>query len=304
MASPRINASRRQFLGTTVSAAAASLAGSMLAGPAGNGLVRFASADEARTTQMKLSFMTFVCPTWKIEQIVPFAKEAGFDGVEIRVDAGHKHEVSSKSSADVRSQVKKFFADQGIAIASVATSVMLATPDAAAHKKHLEAGKANLDLAIALGAPVVRVFAGGGIPKLTPQAAEQVAASLDELGEHAKGSGACPMLECGHDIIKSATEAGMVLRQLRTPNVGALWNTSTMDETTFNTMKDRIRHFHVHDEILKPDNKNLVGLAQRMKGTGFRGFVSLEIIWNKDVPVDLLKETCSRLKGQIAEGLK
>jgi sugar phosphate isomerase/epimerase len=49
---------------------------------------------------IKLSFMTFVCPNWEIEKVVKFAKQANYDGVEIRVDAGHKHEVSSQSPAD------------------------------------------------------------------------------------------------------------------------------------------------------------------------------------------------------------
>jgi hypothetical protein len=131
-----------------------------------------------------------------------------------------------------------------------------------------------------------------------------VAAAFDEVGEYAQGSGSCPILECGHDIIKGATEAGEVIRQVRTSNFGALWNTSTMDDATFAVLKDRIRHFHVHDEVLAPDNTNLVHLARRMKGIGFRGFVSLEIIWGKDLPEDLLKRTAVALKRQIAEGSK
>jgi sugar phosphate isomerase/epimerase len=49
---------------------------------------------------MKLSFMTFVCPEWTIEEAVAFAREAGYDGVEIRVDAGHRHNISSESPAE------------------------------------------------------------------------------------------------------------------------------------------------------------------------------------------------------------
>jgi len=41
-----------------------------------------------------------------------------------------------------------------------------------------------------------------------------------------------------------------------------------------------------------------------MKGIGFRGFVSLEIIHDKDLPEDLLKKTAVELKRQIAEGSK
>jgi sugar phosphate isomerase/epimerase len=279
---------RRRFLETSVSAAASVAAPAIAASAA---------------PQMKLSFMTFVCPEWQTEKIVRFAKEARYDGVEIRVDAGHKHGISSASSAQTRRSVKKLFGDEGIEVASVATSVQFASPTTETHKKNIEAAKANLDLVADLGAPVVRMFAGGGIPKLTPEAAQQVAAAFDEVGDYAKASGACPILECGHDIIKGAAEAAEVIRRVRTQNFGALWNDSKMDDATFAALKGRLRHFHVHDEVLDPKNANLVGLAKRMKTIGYRGYVSLEIIWGKNVPEDVLKETAVRLKRQIGQGL-
>jgi len=145
------------------------------------------------------------------------------------------------------------------------------------------------------------MFAGGGIARLTPDAARQVAAAFDEVGEYAKGSGACPILECGHDIIKGAAEAAEVIRRVRTSNFGVLWNDSKMDDATFAALKARLRHFHVHDEVLEPRNTNLLDLARRVKGIGYRGYASLEIIWGKNVPEDLLRETASRLKRQIAQ---
>jgi sugar phosphate isomerase/epimerase len=299
--------SRRQFFRTAVSAAAASVAAPMIVASSAFDQRGLAMAGEATgparmEPQMKLSFMTFVCPEWETERLVKFARKANYDGVEIRVDAGHKHGISSASSAEARRAARKLFDDEGVEIASIATSVQFASPAAADHKKNLEAAKANLDLAASLGAPVVRIFAGGGIAKLTPQAAEQVAAAFDEVGDYAKASGVCPILECGHDIIKGAAEAAEVIRRVQTPNFGALWNDSKMDDRTFAALKDRIRHFHVHDEVLDPKNTNLVDLAKRMNAAGYRGYVSLEIIWGKNVPEDLLTATASILKRQIARG--
>jgi len=298
--------SRRQFLKTAVSAAAASVAAPAILAPSAIDHGILAAAGEAVAAgrsgpQMKLSFMTFVCPDWTTDTLVKFARKAGYDGVEIRVDAGHKHGISSASSAPSRRSVKELFEDEGVEIAAVATSVQFASPAAETHKKNLAAARANLDLAADLGAPVVRIFAGGGIPKLTPDAAQQVAAAFDEVGDYAKASGTCPILECGHDIIKGAAEAAGVIRRVRTQNFGALWNDSKMDDRTFDALRDRIRHFHVHDEVLDPKNANLVALARRMKAIGYRGYVSLEIIRGKNLPEDLLIETASRLKRQIAQ---
>ena len=250
---------------------------------------------------IKLGFMTFVLPEWEIERIVKFAKEVGYDGVEIRVDAKHKHEISSQSSAKVREYVKKLFADTGIDIPCVATSVQFGSADPAVRQENIESAKANLDLAADLGADVVRMFAGGGIPKLTDEAAEYIAEAFDEVGDYAKSSGVCPMLECGHDIIKGAVEASNVIKRVKTSNFGALWNYSVMDDETFNALKSHIRHFHVHQEVLSPDNDNILHLAKLVKSIDYNGYISLEIIEGHNLPESVLTDTASRLQGFIAQ---
>ena len=251
---------------------------------------------------MKLSYMTFVCPEWSLERAVRFAVEAGYDGVEIRVDAGHRHGVSSRSTAGDRKSARQLFRDAGVEIPCVATSVNFAFPDPGTHRENVEAAKANLMLAADLGAPVVRIFAGGRIPKLTDEAASQVAAAFDEVGDFAAAAGVCPMLECAHDIILGAAEAAAVFRRVKTPNFGALWNHSDMDDATFAVMQPHIRHFHIHNEVRDPANANMAGLSARMKRIGYRGYASLEIIENKNLPEDELKAIAARLRRQIGEG--
>ena len=257
---------------------------------------------------MKLSFMTFVCPTWEIERAVAFARDTDYDGIELRVDAGHRHGISSQSSAAERRRVRELFAAEGVEVSCVATSCHFACPDAEEHASQLAAAKANLDLAADLGAPVVRIFAGGGIPALTDAAAEQLAAAFDEVGAHAAAAGVCPMLECGHDIIKGAAEAHEVVRRVTVANFGALWNHAVMDDETFTVLRGRIRHFHVHgghqdppNNVLDPANTALLDLARRMKTIDFDGYVSLEIIKGEDLPEDLLRDTATRLKNQVRQ---
>ncbi|TLM99918.1 hypothetical protein FDZ71_15095 [bacterium] len=109
------------------------------------------------------------------------------------------------------------------------------------------------------------------------------------------------MLETLHDIVKSAEDAMLVLKRIRTSNFGILWNHSDIDAQSFNMLKGRIRHFHVHDEVLEPENKNILNLARLMKGINYDGYVSLEIIKGYDLPESLLIETAKRLKGYIAQ---
>jgi sugar phosphate isomerase/epimerase len=250
---------------------------------------------------IKLSFMTFVCPTWEIEKIAKFAKDANYDGVEIRVDEGHKHDVSSKSSSERRKYVRNLFGETGIEIPCVATSIQYGFADPAERRENIDYAKVNLDLAADLGAKVVRMFAGGGIPKLTEESASYIAEAFDEVGDYAKGSGVTPMLECGHDIIKGAIEASEVIKRVKTSNFGVLWNYSEMDDLTFNTLKSHLRHFHVHDEVLDANNDNILHLSKLMKKINYNGYYSLEIIKGVDLPEDVLIETAKRLKGYIMQ---
>jgi len=253
---------------------------------------------------LKLSFMTFVCPSWSIERIVRFARKAGYDGVEIRVDAGHKHGVSSKSSKEERRRVRRLFESEGVEVSSIATSVQFSFPDPEKRRENIEAAKLNIELAGDLGAKVVRIFAGRNVEELTDEVAGYVAEAFTEVGEYAKDYGVCPLLETLHDIVRSADDALKVLRRVETSNFGILWNHSEIDQRSFNLLKDHIRHFHVHEEVLDPENKNVLHLARMMRTVNFDGYVSLEIIRGEDLPEDLLIETGERLKRYIEEGFR
>ena len=248
---------------------------------------------------IKLSYMTFVCPDWEITKVVSFAKAAGYDGVELRVDSDHRHGINSESPDDVRRRVRCLFEEHGVEVACIATSGGFAFPELEGLRERVEKAKANLQLAADLGAPVVRIFAGGTVPELNDDVADRVAACFDEVGEFAEPLGICPMLECGHDIIKGADEAHEVIRRVNTRNFGALWNRSVMDDHTFDILKDRLRHVHVHKEVLDPQNDNILHLAGRLKSINYDGYISLEIIEEKNLPEDVLRETATRLKGYI-----
>ncbi|MGQ9514647.1 MAG: sugar phosphate isomerase/epimerase family protein [Thermoproteota archaeon] len=245
--------------------------------------------------------MTFVCPEWKIEKVIDFAAEAGYDGVELRVDEGHKHGISSSSTEVEREYAKRLFHEKGVEASCIATSVQFGFADHEKRKSNIRSAKLNVELAGDLGAKVVRIFAGGDIPKLSQEAADYIAEAFTEVGDYAKQYGVCPMLETLHDIVKSSEDAVEVLKRVKSSNFGILWNHSEIDQRSFNLLKDHIKHFHVHDEVLNPENENILHLAKMMKSVGFDGYVSLEIIKGYNLPENLLIETAKKLKGYIAQ---
>jgi len=248
--------------------------------------------------------MTFVCPDWEIEKIVQFAREAGYDGVEIRVDEGHKHGISSKTPFEKRKYVRDLFNSNGVEVSCVATSVQFGFSDPRKRRENIEAAKANIRLASDLGARVVRIFAGGDILTLTDEAADYIAEAFTEVGNYAIQYGVCPILETLHDIIKSAEDAMKVISKVKTPNFGILWNHSYIDQRSFELVKHYIKHFHIHDEVLEEENKNILQLAKLMKTVNFNGYISLEIIKGYSLPEDLLIRTARRLKGYIMQAYK
>ncbi|MBI2437911.1 MAG: hypothetical protein HYV36_03760, partial [Lentisphaerae bacterium] len=56
---------------------------------------------------MKYSFMSFSCPQLTFVQLLATAKRFGYDGVEPRIDAEHRHGVETAASAAQRQEIKK-----------------------------------------------------------------------------------------------------------------------------------------------------------------------------------------------------
>ena len=197
--------------------------------------------------------------------------------------------------------MKELFDREGVEVSSIATSVQFGFRDPERRKENIEAAKANIKLASDLGAKIVRIFAGGGVPKLTDEVADYIAKAFTEVGDYALEYGVCPVLETLHDIVKSAKDAMKVINRVETSNFGILWNHSDIDQESFDLVGKYIKHFHIHDEVLDPKNKNLLHLAKVMKTINFNGYASLEIIKGYNLPEDLLIKTAKRLKDYIVQ---
>ncbi|MBO3803709.1 MAG: hypothetical protein JTT11_07585, partial [Candidatus Brockarchaeota archaeon] len=107
---------------------------------------------------MKLCFLTFVCPRYDVARMASLARSVGVDGVEIRVEIGHAHNISSLTHPNERRRIRKVFEGEGVEVASVATSVELGSPEKDVREFMAESGRANALLARDLGAKILRVF--------------------------------------------------------------------------------------------------------------------------------------------------
>ncbi|HOQ28042.1 MAG TPA: sugar phosphate isomerase/epimerase, partial [Armatimonadota bacterium] len=109
---------------------------------------------------MKISFMTFMTPEWTLDEVIAGARRHGYDGVEPRVTANHKHGIEPDMPAEARKEARERFADAGIEIACIATSCTFAATDPAKRQANIDNLKRHIELAADLGAPGIRVFGG------------------------------------------------------------------------------------------------------------------------------------------------
>lgn len=236
---------------------------------------------------MGISFMTFACPAWSLEGVLAAAARHGYEGVEIRTDAGHQHGVETSLSAAGRAAARQAFRDAGIELCCLATSLKFIA-DANVGEQALPL----LELAHDLGAPGLRVFGGApvdgsGLEAGIPLAAER----LQALAPRAAEAGVELWVET-HDVLSLGADVGRVLDLVRHPAVGAVWdvmhplrNGESLSATRA-ALARYIRHVHLHDARLDPKTVDIVPLGQGeipladvaalLKEEGFTGYYSGE----------------------------
>lgn len=203
---------------------------------------------------MKYAFMSFSCPQLPLDEMLSLAKRLGYDGIEPRMDSGHKHGVEVDADVAARREIKRKAADSGIAICCVATSCRCADADASNVQEKTDYTRRCIDLAADVGAPRLRVF-GGQIPEGVgrEKAIEGVSESLGAVADHADERSVVVCMET-HDDWCIPEHVAEVMKRVDHPAIGVNWDImhpvrrggATMDGA-FDTLHSWIRHLHVHD---------------------------------------------------------
>jgi sugar phosphate isomerase/epimerase len=235
---------------------------------------------------MKLSFMTFACPTWTLPQVIDAAVRHGYRGIEFRCDATHAHGVEVNADAERRRQIRDALDDAGVKPCCLATSLRFA------HEAALDEAPARIDLAHDIGCPALRVFCGP-IPEGVHEHEmhQRVAKHLREVAAHAQQAGVELWLET-HDTFSRAADAAEAVRLADHPSIGINYDNmhpfrkgESLD-ATFAELTGLIRHTHFHDAIKSPDQVVIKPVGEgelpmddmfaRLAETGFTGYLSGE----------------------------
>ena len=216
---------------------------------------------------MKYAFMSFSCPELTLEQIVAAAKRFGYDGIEPRLDANHKHGVEVSADAPARKEIKKAIKAGGVPLCCLATSCRFADPASSAQQ--VQDALQRIDLAGDLGVQRIRVF-GGGLPEgvTREQAADLVTESLRSLAARAKERKVVVCMET-HDSWCDPAHVAEVMRRVNHPNIAVNWDimhpvrsAHVSMEDAFKTLKPWIKHIHFHDGSVDPQDFKLVPIGE------------------------------------------
>jgi sugar phosphate isomerase/epimerase len=229
---------------------------------------------------MRLSFMTFLYPQLTYDTVIAKALHFGYEGIEWRAEAEHRHGVELESSSAQIRKIREAVAGAGLETSCLATSSRFCSPDPAERDQQLERLNRYVDLAHAVGAPCIRFFAdpipntgrGARAESYRVQAEYMALAAV-----HAAEAGVRLCLET-HSVFR-AFDAGEVLFQAGYPT--ALWinwhlehcilHGEDVDEA-YRHVKGRVTHAHYS---MSPHVERQMEL---LWDDGFTGYFSLEVM--------------------------
>src|SRR5262245_51733056 len=143
----------------------------------------------AAKRKFRLGLVTYmVASTWDVKTLLKVCKTTGVSPVELRTE--HKHGVEPTLRKEKRKEVRKQFADAGVAIWGSGSTCDFHHTDQKKVKEQIELCKRFVELVADVGGKGVKVRPNG-LPKgvETRKTLEQIAKALVPCGKAADGAG-------------------------------------------------------------------------------------------------------------------
>ena len=236
---------------------------------------------------MKPGFMSSVCPTQTLAQLIETAQRYGYAGLEFRTEWDHAHGIELGATPAQLAAARQALAAANIAASCVATSVKFNSADRAEHLPQRETLRRYIALAAELGAPCIRTFSDS-LPEENERARDEVlslaAESYAAVDEWAGRHGVAVLVET-HSNMRGHW-ARQILDQSGAESLQVLWHIGhhlrhgqSVDEA-YGHIRGRVRHVHfvarADDEYVSDaDNQRSFDL---LAADGFSGFFSVEVI--------------------------
>ncbi len=204
----------------------------------------------------RLAFSTLGCPDWSFDQILAFAKQYRFPGLEIRglqrqLDLTQCPEFIDASA--IQRSLRKL-KDAGVKVVNLGASTNLHLPPGPEKDKAMNEARRFIDLAAALSCPYIRVFPNN-FPKGEEKAAvlDRIRNGLATLADYAKERSVIVLMETHGDLVY-VDDLVAVMQPLAHTHAGLVWDCVNMFSVTkeapaivYPKLKPYIFHTHIKD---------------------------------------------------------
>jgi sugar phosphate isomerase/epimerase len=251
---------------------------------------------------MKLSIMSYlIAKDWDLPTYLEVARRCGCEGVEFRVELGHKHGVELERTARERRAILRKCTKAAVAVACVATGCRFHFPEAEKRTEQVALAKQYVQLAADLGSPRIRVFGNDLPPEVERRRVVGfVGNALREIAEFADPLGVDVLLEM-HGDFNDWRAATLAVKWANHPRAGIVYNCDQRDivdgsvRQCFEAVRHLLRHVHYHSLLVDYPYKELLGL---LRGMGYQGYLSAELPASTD-PETVMGLTAALMREYI-----
>ncbi|MCS6923707.1 MAG: sugar phosphate isomerase/epimerase [Fimbriimonadales bacterium] len=203
----------------------------------------------------------------------------GLDGVEL---TGYYFPDTARATLNA---LKRECFRYGLAVAGTATRNHFTHPDADFRKAEVERVKQWIDIAVALGAPMLRIFADQGIPPGYPerQVYDWSRECIEQSLAYAESQGVVLALETHWGLTADAERTLRFVRDLNSPYFGILLDGANTRENHYEMIEKLAPyavsvHAKTHSRNLKDKFFELdyERIFRILKAAGYRGYVAIE----------------------------
>jgi fatty-acyl-CoA synthase len=243
---------------------------------------------------MKFAFSTVSCPQWDLPTVADKAKEYGYDGIELRGFLNQSILTTSNPFLTDPDKVRQTFADRGVSICCLASSVAFAQKRKADDQSAGEL-RQYIDLAGRLGCGLVKVFDMEVRPgQSRPTAGMALGDWLLPLGDYALSRDVTIVVKNALSF-RSAKEIWAILERVGHPSIACCWDELSAAQIgeppalSVPVLNSKIQFVQVKDARIGPlgvthcklgeGNVPIEKLVIRLRGIGYGGWVSYE--WEK-----------------------
>lgn len=253
---------------------------------------------------MKLAFTTLACPDWSWKEVIRRAVEYGYQGVEWRLVDGEI--IRATFPRGLAEQIGEAVRAAGLEVCALDSSAQFAFPPGGERDEQIAEARGMVELAQAMGAPILRIMPGT-YPQTVQDAdaAQWVREALTELLPAAQEAGVTLTLETHNHLgwqrrmVRGTTSSSFiadVLSSVPSPFAGVQWDLGNPYEEgeraaeTWRHVRERLVYVHTKDMRPRGDceweyvamGEGVLPLSDAitwLHDAGFRGWLSYE--WEK-----------------------